>query len=107
MQAASAELGLPTARYRFADSEGELRDAAGALGWPVVIKPIMSSSGKGQSVARTQAELETSWQYAQTGGRTGAGRERPPTCPGRPRRSATSGSTRVRRRRAGATASSR
>ena len=71
---AAEELGLPTARYRFADSEGELRDAAGALGWPVVIKPIMSSSGKGQSVARTQAELETSWQYAQTGGRTGAGR---------------------------------
>lgn len=71
---AAEELGLPTARYRFADSFDELRDAARALGWPVVIKPIMSSSGKGQSVARTEAELEASWQYAQTGGRTGAGR---------------------------------
>jgi phosphoribosylglycinamide formyltransferase 2 len=71
---AAEELGLPTAGYRFADSFDELRDAARALGWPVVIKPIMSSSGKGQSVARTEAELEASWQYAQTGGRTGAGR---------------------------------
>jgi phosphoribosylglycinamide formyltransferase 2 len=71
---AAEELGLPTARYRFADSLDELRGAARALGWPVVIKPIMSSSGKGQSVARTEAELEASWQYAQTGGRTGAGR---------------------------------
>lgn len=71
---AAEELGLPTARYQFADSLDELRAAARALGWPVVIKPIMSSSGKGQSVARTEAELETSWRYAQTGGRTGAGR---------------------------------
>jgi phosphoribosylglycinamide formyltransferase 2 len=71
---AAEELGLPTARYRFADSFDELRAAAGALGWPVVIKPIMSSSGKGQSVARNEAELETSWHHAQTGGRTGAGR---------------------------------
>src|SRR5678815_469505 len=43
-------------------------------GWPVVIKPIMSSSGKGQSVAKSEAELEQAWAYAQTGGRTGAGR---------------------------------
>jgi phosphoribosylglycinamide formyltransferase 2 len=71
---AAEELGLPTARYQLADSFDELRAAARALGLPVVIKPIMSSSGKGQSVARTEAELETSWQYAQTGGRTGAGR---------------------------------
>ncbi|MBA3395950.1 MAG: formate-dependent phosphoribosylglycinamide formyltransferase [Deltaproteobacteria bacterium] len=71
---ASEELDLPTARYQFADSFDELRTAARALGWPVVIKPIMSSSGKGQSVARTEADLEQSWQYAQTGGRTGAGR---------------------------------
>jgi phosphoribosylglycinamide formyltransferase 2 len=71
---AAEQLGLPTARYQFADSLDELRAAARALGGPVVIKPIMSSSGKGQSLARTEAELETSWQYAQTGGRTGAGR---------------------------------
>ena len=71
---AAEELDLPTARYRFADSFDELRTAATALGLPVVIKPIMSSSGKGQSVAKTAADLEQCWQYAQTGGRTGAGR---------------------------------
>ena len=71
---ASEELDLPTARFQFADTFEELTAAATALGWPVVIKPIMSSSGKGQSVARTAADLEQSWQYSQTGGRTGAGR---------------------------------
>jgi phosphoribosylglycinamide formyltransferase 2 len=71
---AAEELELPTAAYRFADSFSELQAAARALGWPVVIKPIMSSSGKGQSVAKTEADLEASWHYAQTGGRTGAGR---------------------------------
>ena len=71
---AAEELDLPTARYQFADTFEELRAAARALGWPVVIKPIMSSSGKGQSVAKTEADLEQSWHYAQTGGRTGAGR---------------------------------
>src|SRR5580765_5842275 len=71
---AAEELDLPTARYRFADTLDELREAARALGWPVVIKPIMSSSGKGQTVAQGEADLERSWHYAQTGGRTGAGR---------------------------------
>ncbi len=71
---AAEELGLPTARYRFADTFDELEAAASALGWPVVVKPIMSSSGKGQSVAKTPGDLEASWRYAQTGGRTGAGR---------------------------------
>src|SRR5262245_48347687 len=71
---AAEELDLPTARYRFADTFDELRAAARELGWPVVIKPIMSSSGKGQSVAETEGDLERSWHYAQTGGRTGAGR---------------------------------
>jgi phosphoribosylglycinamide formyltransferase 2 len=71
---AAEELGLPTARFQFADTFDELRAAARALGWPVVIKPIMSSSGKGQSVAETEADLEKSWHHAQTGGRTGAGR---------------------------------
>ncbi|MBL0216771.1 MAG: formate-dependent phosphoribosylglycinamide formyltransferase [Myxococcales bacterium] len=71
---AAEELDLPTARYQFADTFDELKAAAAALGWPVVVKPIMSSSGKGQSVARTPADLEQCWHYAQTGGRTGAGR---------------------------------
>jgi phosphoribosylglycinamide formyltransferase 2 len=71
---AAEELKLPTARYQFADTYEELQSAARALGWPVVIKPIMSSSGKGQSLAQTEADLEKSWHYAQTGGRTGAGR---------------------------------
>ncbi len=71
---AAEELGLPTARYEFADTFDELRAAATRLGFPCVIKPIMSSSGKGQSVAKTPEDLEASWQYAQTGGRTGAGR---------------------------------
>lgn len=71
---AAEELGLPTARFQFADTFDELRAAARSLGWPVVIKPIMSSSGKGQSVAEAEADLEKSWHHAQTGGRTGAGR---------------------------------
>jgi phosphoribosylglycinamide formyltransferase 2 len=71
---AAEELDLPTAKYQFADTFEELESAANALGWPVVIKPIMSSSGKGQSVAKTPADLEKCWHYAQTGGRTGAGR---------------------------------
>jgi phosphoribosylglycinamide formyltransferase 2 len=71
---AAEELDLPTARFQFADTFEELKAAADALGWPVVVKPIMSSSGKGQSVARTAADLEQTWHYAQTGGRTGAGR---------------------------------
>jgi len=71
---AAEQLELPTAMYQFADTFDELKAAAAALGWPVVIKPIMSSSGKGQSVAKTPADLEKCWDYAQTGGRTGAGR---------------------------------
>ena len=71
---AAEELGLPTARYRFADTVEEFRAAAAELGFPVVVKPIMSSSGKGQSVAKDAAELEQAWVYSQTAGRTGAGR---------------------------------
>jgi phosphoribosylglycinamide formyltransferase 2 len=71
---AAEELKLPTAAYRFADSRAELHAAAKELGWPVVVKPIMSSSGKGQSVARDAAELDQAWDYSQTAGRTGAGR---------------------------------
>ncbi|MEM7728133.1 MAG: formate-dependent phosphoribosylglycinamide formyltransferase [Pseudomonadota bacterium] len=71
---AAEELGLPTSPYRFADSEAEARAAADAIGYPVVVKPVMSSSGKGQSVARTAADMAAVWRYSQEGGRTGASR---------------------------------
>ncbi|MGJ8560063.1 MAG: formate-dependent phosphoribosylglycinamide formyltransferase [Litorimonas sp.] len=71
---AAEELGLPTSPYRFADSEAEARAAAEAIGYPVVIKPVMSSSGKGQSVAKTPADMTVVWRYSQDGGRTGASR---------------------------------
>jgi phosphoribosylglycinamide formyltransferase 2 len=66
---ASETLGLPTAPYRFADSLDELREAVRELGMPCVIKPIMSSSGKGQSVCHTIDEIEACWNYAMEGGR--------------------------------------
>lgn len=71
---AAEELGLPTSPYRFCDSEEELRSAAEELGFPCVIKPIMSSSGKGQSVAHGADELAESWRISQESGRTGATR---------------------------------
>ena len=71
---AAETLGLKTSPYRFADSMAEYRDAIGALGMPCVVKPVMSSSGKGQSVVRTQADIEHAWNYAQEGGRAGKGR---------------------------------
>lgn len=66
---ASEELGLPTAAYRFANSLAELKDAVADIGMPCVIKPLMSSSGKGQSVCRSLAELEDCWQMAMEGAR--------------------------------------
>ncbi|MGG2200227.1 formate-dependent phosphoribosylglycinamide formyltransferase [Paenibacillus sp.] len=66
---AAETLGLPTAKYAFADSLEELRAAVAEIGTPCVIKPIMSSSGKGQSVCRTPEDIETSWNYAMEGGR--------------------------------------
>jgi phosphoribosylglycinamide formyltransferase 2 len=69
---AAEQLGLPTSPYRFASSLPELEAAAAELGFPCVIKPVMSSSGKGQSVARSAAELALAWQEAQTAGRVGA-----------------------------------
>lgn len=66
---ASVELGLKTAAYRYASSEEELRKAVGELGLPVVVKPLMSSSGKGQSVIRAEAEISKAWNYAQSGKR--------------------------------------
>jgi phosphoribosylglycinamide formyltransferase 2 len=71
---AAEQLGLKTSPYRFADSMAEYRDAIGELGMPCVVKPVMSSSGKGQSVVRTQADIEHAWEYAQQGGRAGKGR---------------------------------
>ncbi|MEN3972052.1 formate-dependent phosphoribosylglycinamide formyltransferase [Sphingomicrobium sp. XHP0235] len=61
---AAGELGLATSPYRYAESYDELETAGAAIGFPLVIKPVMSSSGKGQSVAHRPADLETSWRYA-------------------------------------------
>ncbi|WP_168119093.1 formate-dependent phosphoribosylglycinamide formyltransferase [Paenibacillus sp. HB172176] len=66
---AAETLQLPTAPYRFADSLEEMREAAVSLGFPCVIKPIMSSSGKGQSVCKSVDEVESCWHYAMEGGR--------------------------------------
>jgi phosphoribosylglycinamide formyltransferase 2 len=66
---AAEELGLPTAPYAFAQSAEELRLASAAIGFPCVVKPIMSSSGKGQSVVKTAAELDAAWRYAMDGAR--------------------------------------
>lgn len=71
---AAEELGLPTSPYRFADTFEDYAAAVQALGMPCVVKPVMSSSGKGQSVVRTAADVRKSWDYAQAGGRAGAGR---------------------------------
>lgn len=71
---AAEELKLPTSSYRFADSETAFRDAVAEIGLPCIIKPVMSSSGKGQSFIRTEDQLSAAWQYAQQGGRAGAGR---------------------------------
>ena len=66
---AAAELGLRTARYAYADSAAALAAAAAALGWPVVVKPVMSSSGKGQSVVNGPDEVAPAWAAAQAGAR--------------------------------------
>ncbi|MEQ6901753.1 formate-dependent phosphoribosylglycinamide formyltransferase [Nocardioides sp. YIM 152588] len=66
---AAEELGLPTSPYAFVESLAELEAAAADLGWPVVVKPVMSSSGKGQSLVRTPEDVAAAWEYAQTGGR--------------------------------------
>ncbi len=68
------ELGIATSTYAFADTESEYREAVSKIGIPCVVKPVMSSSGKGQSLIRTEEEVPNGWAYAQSGGRTGAGR---------------------------------
>ncbi len=67
-------LKLPTSEYRFADSYQDYCGAVESIGYPCLVKPIMSSSGKGQSLLNTPDDLERAWQYAQEGGRAGAGR---------------------------------
>jgi phosphoribosylglycinamide formyltransferase 2 len=71
---AAEELGLPTSPYRFCDSEADYRDAVAAIGFPFVIKPVMSSSGKGQSIVRDASGVQHAWDYAQSGGRAGKGK---------------------------------
>jgi len=71
---AAEELGLPTSPYRFVDTAEEYRAAVAEIGLPFVIKPVMSSSGKGQSIVRSADEAEAAWAYAQSGGRAGRGR---------------------------------
>lgn len=71
---AAEELGLPTSPYRFAATEEEFREAVKVIGMPCVVKPIMSSSGHGQSVVRSEADIDPAWHYAQEGGRAGAGK---------------------------------
>lgn len=66
---AATELGIKTARYSYATSLEELREAAGKIGFPCVIKPLMSSSGKGQSLVRSAEELEQAWRYGLEGSR--------------------------------------
>jgi phosphoribosylglycinamide formyltransferase 2 len=71
---AAEELGIPTSPYRFVDTKEDYLAAIAALGLPCVIKPVMSSSGKGQTIVRRKDEVDTAWDYAQSGGRAGQGR---------------------------------
>lgn len=71
---AAEELGVATSPYRFAATEDEYRAAVAEIGLPCVVKPIMSSSGKGQSTLKTEDEISAAWEYAQDGGRAGKGK---------------------------------
>ncbi|HKR47146.1 MAG TPA: formate-dependent phosphoribosylglycinamide formyltransferase [Paraburkholderia sp.] len=71
---AAEELGLATSPYAFADSLDELKAGVAKVGYPCVVKPVMSSSGKGQSVVRSDADVERAWEYALAGGRVNRGR---------------------------------
>ncbi|QJQ19413.1 formate-dependent phosphoribosylglycinamide formyltransferase [Pseudomonas sp. SK] len=71
---AAEELDLPTSPYHFADTYEDYAKAVADVGYPCVVKPVMSSSGKGQSLLRSDADLQPSWAYAQEGGRAGKGR---------------------------------
>lgn len=71
---AAETLGLPTSPYRFADTQAELQAGADAVGYPCVVKPVMSSSGKGQSVMRAASDVAKAWEHAMDGGRVKGGR---------------------------------
>lgn len=71
---AAETLQLPTSSYQFADSENAFRQAVSEIGYPCIVKPVMSSSGKGQSLIRHEDQLQSAWDYAQQGGRAGGGR---------------------------------
>lgn len=71
---AAEELDLPTSPYHFADTYEDYAVAVADVGYPCVVKPVMSSSGKGQSLLRNDADLQSAWAYAQEGGRAGKGR---------------------------------
>ncbi|MDY6949001.1 MAG: formate-dependent phosphoribosylglycinamide formyltransferase [Pseudomonadota bacterium] len=71
---AAEQLQLRTSPYRFADTEADYRQAVRDIGMPCVVKPVMSSSGKGQSTVRSEADIPRAWKYSQQGGRTGGGR---------------------------------
>ena len=71
---AAEELGLKTSPYRFVDNFPDFQQAIAEIGIPCVVKPIMSSSGHGQSIIKSDAQIEQAWQYAQEGGRAGGGR---------------------------------
>jgi len=71
---AAEELGLPTSPYAFADSADELREAVARIGFPCLVKPVMSSSGKGQSLLRGPNDIDAAWLHAQQGGRVDKGR---------------------------------
>lgn len=71
---AAEELAVPTSRYVFADSPRDFMKAIEQIGLPCVVKPIMSSSGKGQTVVRSSEQIQSAWAYAQSGGRAGGGR---------------------------------
>ncbi len=71
---AAEELGIKTSPYRFAATYDEFKEAVAAIGCPCVVKPIMSSSGHGQSVLKRMEDLDNSWKIAQEGGRAGAGK---------------------------------
>lgn len=71
---AAETLGLATSPYRFAETLEELRAAIGEIGYPCLVKPVMSSSGKGQSTLRSEADVEAAWNYAASGGRVNQGK---------------------------------
>ena len=71
---AAEKLGMKTSPYLFASNEAEFEEAVKKIGLPCVVKPIMSSSGHGQSVVKTPADIKKAWEYSQSGGRSGAGK---------------------------------